>query len=348
MEEKRSPELQAKVMKNLLMIFIFTSVMIFAGFTSAYLVMQGDRFWVNIAMPSGFQLGTTVIFLSSAFLILAKVFVKKGNEVLTKLFLALAFVGGILFAVFQFSGFKDLFNGGSAVKGDIMTVEGRYGTYFSLLYEGKNITYDNDIFYLKGEPISDEIHAEIRTLGEELENGAHSKEKDFDLSSYGTKLMLIQDNSPVTYSNNKLFVDGAPIEKDKFLALERFGENMKSDRGDFIMDGKYGEDFWIYYNGEKLDYENRDFFIRGQKISPKLETDLFKQQNTASAFIYVFAGMHLLHWLGGIIVLCVLLFKGLKGSYTSGDHLGLTIGSRYWHFLGILWLYLYLFLIFIH
>lgn len=267
---------------------------------------------------------------------------------MTKLFLSLAFVGGILFAVFQFNGFKDLFNGGSAVKGDIMTVEGRYGAYFSLLYEGKNVTFDNDVFYVKGEPISEELHDQIRTLGAELEKGAHTKEKDFTLSDYGTKLMLIQDNSPVTYSNNKLFVDGAPLDEDKYIALERFGENMKSDRGDFIMDGKYGEDFWIYYNGEKLDYVNREFFINGKKISPKLNTDLFKQQNTASSFIYVFAGMHLLHWIGGIIVLCVLFFKGLKGLYHQGDYLGITIGSIYWHFLGILWLYLYLFLIYIH
>ena len=348
MKEERSPELQAKVMKNLLMIFIFTSIMIFAGFTSAYLVMQGDRFWVNVSMPIGFQLGTTVIALSSLFLILAKVFVKKGNALMTKLFLTLAFIGGILFAVFQFNGFKDLFTHGSAVKGDIMTVEGRYGNYFSLMYEGKNITYDNDQFFLKGAPISEEIHDEIRTLGAELEEGAHSKEKDFDLSNYGAKLMLIQDNSPVTYSNKKLFVDGSPLEEDKYLALERFGENMKTDRGDFIMDGKYGEDFWIYYNGENLDYVNREFFINGQKISPKLETDLFKQQNTASSFIYVFTGMHLLHWIGGIIVLCVLFFKGLKGLYTKDNYLGITLGSIYWHFLGILWLYLYLFLIYIH
>lgn len=328
--------------------FIFTVIMIFAGLTSAYLVQQGDRFWVNVSMPSGFKLGTTAIFVSSAFLILALYLIKKGRTALVKVALAGALISGGLFGWFQIDGFTELFSRGNAMKGDIMTIEGRYGKYFSLTYEGKNITFNNDQFYLKGEPISEKIHAEIRQLGSELMDGARTKEREFELSNYGAGLMLFSDETPVTYANNKLMINGNSFPEGKIISLQRFGENMKSDRGDFIMQGKYGKDFWIYYNGEKLDYENRKFSINGKPLSDKLRVDLFKQQNTASSFIYVFTGVHLLHWIGGIIALLVVFIRGLNQKYTSSNYLGISLGAIYWHFLGILWLYLYLFLIYIH
>lgn len=343
-----SPELNAKVKKNLLWIFIFASFMIFAGLTSAYIVSQGSYFWVNIAMPSGFKLSTTVIIVSSLCLFVAAYAVQKEKYSLMKGALGLAFLGSVLFGIFQFKAFKQLFQGGSAVTGTIMTVEGRYGKYFSLTYEGKNISYDNDVFYLKGDPISEELHDQIRTIGEELEAGAKNTDKVFELSNYGAKFMLLFGNEPVIYTNGKLSLVTGDFPESKYLALNRFGENLKTDRGDFIMDGKYGTDFWIYYNGNKLEYEHREFYIDGQKISPKLENDLFSQQNMASSFIYVFTGVHLLHWIGGVIALLVVFIRGLGNKYTKTNYLGIMLGSMYWHFLGILWLYLYGFLIFIH
>ena len=299
-------------------------------------------------MPSGFQLSTTVILLSSGFLFLAIYAVKKGKNTLLKAALGLALFGAILFGYFQAKGFQQLFQNGSAIRGSIMTIEGRYGKYFSLTYEGKNITYDNAVFYLKGEPISEEIHDEIRLLGSELEAGAKTPDKKFKLTNYGQKLVLLHGNEIVTYTNNKLALATGPLLSSRYIALERFGENLANDRGDFIMKGKYGEDFWIYFNGKKLEYENREFFMDGKKLSGKLENDLFNQQNTASSYIYAFTGMHLLHWIGGVIALLVVFIRGLRNKYTSANYLGITLGSIYWHFLGILWLYLYAFLIFIH
>jgi cytochrome c oxidase subunit III len=347
-QHELSPEINEKVKKNLLKIFIFTVIMMFAGLTSAYLVMQGDRFWVNVEMPDGFKLGTISIFVSSGFLLLARYFVRKGALRNVKMVLLGALISGSLFGVFQMQGFFDLFASGNAVTGPIMTAEGAYGQYFSLTYEGKNITYDNDQFYLKGEPISKEVHNEIKKLGGELMDGAQSKTKDFDLTNYGATLMLYHEGTPVTYSNNKLMMDGNAFPDIKMISLARFGENMKNDRGDFIMQGKYGVDFWIYHNGKKLDYENRQFYIDGKPLSPKLRADLYSQQNSASSFIYAFTAVHLIHWIGGIIALLVVFIRGLKEKYTQSNYLGISLGSIYWHFLGILWLYLYLFLIYIH
>ncbi|MFT4600916.1 MAG: cytochrome c oxidase subunit 3 [Arenicella sp.] len=343
-----SQEVNEKVKKNLLKIFIFTAIMIFAGLTSAYLVQQGDRFWVNISMPDGFKYGTASIIISSLFLFASIYLVKKNNVKVLKLTLFGALIGGILFGYFQFTGFGQLFDKGSVVVSHIMTVDGRYGKHYSLTYEGKNITYNDDQFYLKGEPISEDLHDEIRVLGKELFEGAKTVENVFSLSNYGAKFMLLHKDVPVTYANNKLYENGNVLGDVLYNSLMKFGENLANDRGDFILQGKYGEDFWIYYNGQKLAYENREFTINGKPLSPARKVDLYSQQNSASSFIYVFTGMHLLHWIGGVIALLVVFIRGLKEKYTQSNYLGISLGSIYWHFLGILWLYLYAFLIYIH
>lgn len=322
--------------------------MIFAGLTSGYIVSQGSSFWVAVKMPSGFFSSTIVIFLSSLFLILAIWAVKKEKKTLLKSSLGLALIGGILFGYFQFEGFKQLFNSGNAVSGQILESSGRYGNIFTLTYEGKSISYDNGRYYWKGKEISEELHSDIRDLGAELAEGGRKGVNFFNLDNYGTGLMLFYENDPVTYSTGMLYVGTEAFDRKQLREVYEFGDNLAEDRGDFIMEGIYGEDFWIYYGGEILEYENRTFYLEGKQLSPKLEYELFDENNTASSFIYALTGVHLLHWIGGIIALLVVFIRGLRDKYTKSDYLGITLGSIYWHFLGILWLYLYVFLIIIH
>lgn len=69
--------------------------------------------------------------------------------------------------------------------------------------------------------------------------------------------------------------------------------------------------------------------------------------NTAISWVYVIAGLHWLHVISGIIVLIVTFLRSLNGAYSSADHHGLDISAIYWHFLDVLWLLLFLFLVFI-
>ena len=67
--------------------------------------------------------------------------------------------------------------------------------------------------------------------------------------------------------------------------------------------------------------------------------------NPSGSFLYVITLAHLIHLLGGLIALLVSLFSAYQEKYTKENFIGLEITSRYWHFLGILWLYLFFFLI---
>lgn len=72
-----------------------------------------------------------------------------------------------------------------------------------------------------------------------------------------------------------------------------------------------------------------------------------KYANAAGSFLYVLTGLHLLHLLGGLIALLITLKNSIKGKYNSNNTLGLELCSIYWHFLDILWVYLFLFLLYI-
>ena len=68
---------------------------------------------------------------------------------------------------------------------------------------------------------------------------------------------------------------------------------------------------------------------------------LFLATNPNSSFFYVFTGMHILHLMGGIAVL-VYMFGQLAGSHTTFRRSAFANMAIYWHFMGVLWVYLLL------
>lgn len=65
--------------------------------------------------------------------------------------------------------------------------------------------------------------------------------------------------------------------------------------------------------------------------------------NASGSFIYAITLMHLLHLIGGLVALAITTVKSSQGKYSQDNYLGIQLTSIYWHFLGILWLYLFLF-----
>ena len=66
-----------------------------------------------------------------------------------------------------------------------------------------------------------------------------------------------------------------------------------------------------------------------------------------SSFIYGITLAHLAHIAAGIIVLLVVIVNHFSKKYSSKDSLGLELGAIFWHFVDILWIYLFLFFYFI-
>ncbi len=71
-----------------------------------------------------------------------------------------------------------------------------------------------------------------------------------------------------------------------------------------------------------------------------------KESNVTTTFLFVLAIVHLFHLFAGLFSLLIIIFKHFKLKYNSLQYLGIELGVMFWHFLDLLWLYLFLFLYF--
>jgi len=226
-----------KVRANKMLVWLgaISIAMFFLAFTSAYIVLQADHFWVQDELPTIFGLSTVFILLSSVSIYLAKRSITRGNSSGLKLWLVVTLGLGLAFSTTQFLAWVELHDEGKFIVGSLDAVKGEYGTDYVILMKGEPLLYDDGNFYKPGD---------------------------------------------IAYSE--------PIN---------------------------------------------------ERVS-----DTF---NISASFLYLLSGLHIAHLAGGFIWLVVLLFQSFSGRISKENILPLELGSIYWHFLDILWVYLYVFLLFI-
>lgn len=69
--------------------------------------------------------------------------------------------------------------------------------------------------------------------------------------------------------------------------------------------------------------------------------------NVTMSYIYLIAVVHILHVVVGLICLLVVIYNHFKQQYTVTNMLGFELAVTFWHFIDILWVYLFLFLYFV-
>ena len=79
-----------------------------------------------------------------------------------------------------------------------------------------------------------------------------------------------------------------------------------------------------------------------------VQQKVFFVGNPAGSFMYVFTGLHGFHLISGLIVLVFALVAALRLKIHAKNLVQLEIAASYWHFLDILWLYLFFFLVYFH
>jgi heme/copper-type cytochrome/quinol oxidase subunit 3 len=125
---------------------VFASVMMFAGFTSAYIVISSDNYWVITNIPASFWISAVLAILSSIALYGAYHFVKKGNRKLTGNLLLLTFILGIFFTYTQFQGWGRMIDKGMFLVGGIMDIKGEYGKDYLIRFPNKVDSEGNKVY----------------------------------------------------------------------------------------------------------------------------------------------------------------------------------------------------------
>jgi cytochrome c oxidase subunit 3 len=89
-------------------LFIVSIIMLFAAFTSAYLVRKAEGNWVEFKLPDLFYYSTGVLIASSISMHAALIAAKKDQFNALRLSISITFVLGLLFLVMQYYGWAQL------------------------------------------------------------------------------------------------------------------------------------------------------------------------------------------------------------------------------------------------
>lgn len=244
-----SPETRERTKKMMMYFIIFAVVMLFAGFTSGYIVMAAGEYMVHVAPTAELYYSIVAVIASSITMVMSLVLMKKGNVTGSTFMLGLTLVLGITFTVTQYQGWQALSDSGMG-----FTVQ-------------------------------------------QAENGQE------------------------IYSWNR-------IEE---------------------IDAEYGVDYYVHKDGEIAQLVDGKFFAADDTVLATPITHIIgKQSNLTSSFLAVLIFVHIIHLAFGLIYLAVNLFRILKKKINPQDTVRLYVNGMYWHFMGFLWIYLFVFLFIIH
>lgn len=348
-ESELTPQVKEKLKKNLVYIAIISIVMLFGGLTSGYIVSMGDNFWLKFPFPKPFIISTVLIVISSVTFMIAIRFAKMNKMAMLKLFMAITMLLGIGFTYFQFKGYGKLIDNGIFFSSNrIMVNEGRYEDYYTLKMDGNHLVVDGNDYYLEGKLVTEAQKEEISKFAAQfIEADAIHGLKN--VKNYGNDIVLMYKDEPLTLLNENLMLPNGDVLKSHDLyRLKYFAYHLKDGRGDFYIRGKFGEDFQVYFKNQELSYKDRSLYKGDQKLNAYLQNSAMDAPDTASSYLYILTFLHLLHIIVTLLFMIKTVTYSISGKYNSEDTLGLRVTSIFWHFLGLLWLFLLLFLLFIH
>lgn len=107
-----------------------------------------------------------------------------------------------------------------------------------------------------------------------------------------------------------------------------------------------GEFQWNY--GEELvtQAEQGGYLTEAEKIgyfsNGQIDTDKFRDKVRIFFYIYfVMTGLHALHMIVGLGLMAWLLWTAWKGNYTAEYYMPVEMSGLYWHFVDIVWIFLF-------
>ena len=88
-------------------------------------------------------------------------------------------------------------------------------------------------------------------------------------------------------------------------------------------------------------------FLVGQYMAWQqlVKNSIYLVGNPSGSFVYIISGLHGLHIIGGLVFLIIVFVSIFQAKIHSKNTLRIEMCATYWHFLGGLWLYLFVFLL---
>ncbi len=237
---------------------------------------------------------------------------------------------------------------------DAKFIFNNYNNPYSILdvSSSKRLVYEEGELYLDSMKLSEVQKNELFKFS----FGVCNDQPFFMLKGkYGKDFSISLNGEDLEYSKKRLFFP------EKSLSLEeREAINTKVYQGGkeyLITKGK------VYSNGIEID-QFESYFQLDQNINIEIKDGIWKQakqelnanqyaefyqtSNVSSSFVWVLTIIHFLHLILSLSAMTVVIFRANKDTYNVDNVAGLRAVSVFWHFVGLLWLYLYVFLEYIN
>jgi cytochrome c oxidase subunit 3 len=91
-------------------------------------------------------------------------------------------------------------------------------------------------------------------------------------------------------------------------------------------------------------YEWNEKFVEHHVPGPTFHLEGTPMQGQAQLFFslyFAMTGVHALHMVVGVGIMLVLLFQAYAGKYTPDYYTPVDVGGLYWHFVDIIWIFLF-------
>lgn len=130
------------------------------------------------------------------------------------------------------------------------------------------------------------------------------------------------------YSTGAIILSSLTI----FLAKRAFGERqMRKYRQMLGITALLGVVFLILQIIGFLSYGHQDIRLTGAGSNPSY------------SFLLAIASLHAVHVIGGVITLVVMYLRALSSKSRNYSAVPIDVASTYWHFVDLLWIYLFIF-----
>lgn len=126
---------------------------------------------------------------------------------------------------------------------------------------------------------------------------------------------------------------GILISNRYYLAFSYFSDNTNLFNNFYINFINYGYYLTILLGFMFLYFQFFEYYTSNVSINRTVYGNIF----------FVLTGFHGFHVFVGLVMLIVSLFRYLNLDYSREDHSGFECAAWYWHFVDVVWLFLYLF-----
>ena len=243
-----------------------------------------------------------------------------------------------------------------------------YGTSF----EGSNLIlndYSNpfQIFDFKNNVMLENTDSGLSLNGTNLTEGQKDELFKFSFGvcndqpffmlkgKYGEDFSIALNGEDLIYNKKKLFFPAKELTNAEKNAINQKvfqgGKEYSIKNSKVYLNDDEISDFDGYFQlkqGINIRIKNSFWERTKEELNPNQYAEFYQTSNVSSSFVWVLTIIHFLHLIFSLTGITIVSFRAKKGYYSSENTAGLKAVGVFWHFVGLLWLYLYVFLEYIN